>query len=154
MANNDSKPSSLHMLQGIFFLIAFVVTILIISTDKNLQTDFGLVKPYFYHWYGLLTTGILSLIGGIVLIVKHDKMLEKVGVAGSAIIAIFLVADIATYSTTHWFPSAGAMANYLFGVTFDKAYASPGTYIPGLYDFLFAVYIITLIIGVFAVRKK
>ena len=104
MANNDSKPSSLHMLQGIFFLIAFVVTILIISTDKNLQTDFGLVKPYFYHWYGLLTTGILSLIGGIVLIVKHDKMLEKVGVAGSAIIAIFLVADIATYSTTHWFP--------------------------------------------------
>ena len=46
------------------------------------------------------------------------------------------------------------MANYLFGVTFDKAYASPGTYIPGLYDFLFAVYIVTLIIGIFAVRKK
>ncbi|MEM0128509.1 MAG: hypothetical protein QXO03_05460 [Thermoplasmatales archaeon] len=35
----------------ILYILAFAVALVILFTDKNPQTDFGLVKPYFYHWY-------------------------------------------------------------------------------------------------------
>ena len=63
--------------------------------------------------------------------------------------AVFLIADIATYSMVG-FTSASSFATYLFG--FSKFKGSL-PYIPGLYDVLFAFYIITSGVA-FALHRK
>lgn len=142
MPSQDGKSSGFRIM-GILFLIAFLVTLVILFTDKNLQTDFGSVKHYFYHWYGLLAAGLLSLIGSLLLIALPRRSLAKVGLGGSIVIAIFLVADITTYSMVG-FSSAADFATYLFGIT---KYPGVLSYVPGLYDVLLALYVITIIVG-------
>ncbi|GGM72536.1 hypothetical protein GCM10007108_08340 [Thermogymnomonas acidicola] len=135
---------------SIVYLVAFIVTLVILFTDHNLQTDFGTVKPYFIHWYGLLITGIVSLIGFGILLAMGSKVWRAVSVAWSLFMVLFMIADIATYSMVG-FSSPLQFARYLFGVT-----KYPGTlsYIPGLYDLLFAIYVVSLGLAVVAYRSK
>lgn len=136
MANNGSSAKRLI---GIIFLIDFVVTLTILFTDKNLQTDFGITKPYFIHWYGLLITGIIALIGGVIVLARPNRRVLTTGAVGSLLLAIFMVADIAAYSEVG-ISSPAQFAKYLFGVT---KYPGSLSYIPGLYDLLFVLYIVT-----------
>ena len=138
----STKKRTWFRFVGVIFLFVFIVTITILFTDKNLQTDFGTTKPYFIHWYGLLITGLISLIGGIIILTKPDRSMFKIGAVGSILLALFLVADIATYSEVG-FSSPIKFATYLFGVS---KYPGSLNYIPGLYDVLFALYIITFAI--------
>ncbi len=124
---------------GILLLADFAITMVILFTDKNLQTDFGIVKPYFIHWYGLLITGIVDIIGAGIIFARPTGRNSTIAAVGTALLAVFLVADIATYSLVG-FTSASSFATYLFG--FSKFKGSL-PYIPGLYDILFAFYIIT-----------
>lgn len=137
--------------QGILFIIAFVATLVILFTDKNLQTDFDTKARYFIHWYGLLATGVLSLIGGIILAAGPKRSLSVVGVFGSLIMIVFLAADTLTYSMLGVGFNFTQFATYLFGIT---KYPGSLSYIPGLYDGLFAVYVVTLLVGIIAVRRN
>jgi hypothetical protein len=82
----------------------------------------------------------------MILMTSPRRSLAKVGIVGSIIMIAFLIADVATYSTLGVGFTFSQFANYLFGVT------NYGNYIPGLYDGLLVMYVITLIGGVLAVR--
>ncbi len=133
---------------GILLALDFILTTVILFTDKNLQTDFGIVKPYFIHWYGLLVTAIVDLIGAVIIIAKPERVFQKAGTVGALLLAVFMVADLATYKMVG-FTSVGQFATYLFGFSH---YPRALSYIPGLYDVLFAFYIITGIAGAVILR--
>lgn len=134
---------------GLIFILAFLVALTILFTDKNLQTDFGIQHPYFIHWYGMLTIAIVSLIAGAVLLVQGRRSLGLAGTIGSSLLALFLIADLATYSQVG-FKSVSQFATYLFGV---MKYPGSLSYIPGLYDLLFALFVIGAIVGVISLRS-
>jgi hypothetical protein len=136
MANKGGKDIRLI---GVVFLVDFLLTMAILFSDRNLQTDFGITKPYFIHWYGLLITGLIALIGGIIILKRPDHKIFTTGAVGSILLALFLVSDIALYHEVG-FSTPFQFAKYLFGVT---KYPGSLTYIPGLYDALFALYIVT-----------
>lgn len=135
---------------GFLLVIDFVITMVILFTDKNLQTDFGIVKPYFVHWYGLLVTAIIDIIGAGIIIAKPAGGYVKVGTIGSSLLAVFLVADLATYKMVG-LSSVSQFATYLFGFSH---YPGALSYIPGLYDVLFIFYIITAVVGALALRSS
>jgi hypothetical protein len=70
---------------------------------------------------------------------RPNRKVLTTGAVGSLLLALFLVADIALYSEVG-FSSPSQFAKYLFGVT---KYPGSLSYIPGLYDLLFALYIVT-----------
>ncbi|WP_393970864.1 hypothetical protein OXIME_001106 [Oxyplasma meridianum] len=133
---------------GFLLIVDFIITIVILLTDKNLQTDFGIVKPYFIHWYGMLVTGIIDIMGAGIIIAKPTKVYLKAGTVGSALLAVFLIADLATYKMVG-LSSVSQFATYLFGFSH---YPGALSYIPGLYDILFIFYIITAITGVIILK--
>ena len=106
-----------------------MVAVIILLTDKNLQTDFGIHARYFIHWYGMLVIAIIALIAGAILLTSKKRSLGLAGTIGSAFIALFLVGDLATYSQVG-FTSVSQFATYLFGVT---KYPGSLSYIPGIY---------------------
>ena len=124
---------------AVLLLIDLAITAVILYTDKNVQTDFGTVKPYFIHWYGLGVTALVDLIGAIVLLARPSRGTVTAAAVGSLLLALFLIGDIATYSQVG-FSSPLDFARYLFGIV---KYPGTGSYIPGLYDALFAFYVIT-----------
>lgn len=135
---------------GLLLVVDFIITFAILFTDKNLQTDFGFVKPYFIHWYGMLVTGIIDIIGAVIIIAKPTRVYQKAGTIGSALLALFLIADLATYKMVG-FASVSQFATYLFGFS---RYPGVKAYIPGLYDILFVFYIITAITGMWVLRNS
>ncbi|MHB1709203.1 MAG: hypothetical protein ACYCT2_07000 [Thermoplasmataceae archaeon] len=148
--NNATGSGRLPAYFSLLFLVQFVITLVILFTDQNLQTDFGTVPKYFIHWYGLLATGLVDIIAFIVLFVARKRSLVGVGVGWGVFMAIFQIADIATYSTLNVGLSAGSFAQYLFGVT---KFSGALPYIPGMYDLLFVLYIVVIGVGLYVYRK-
>ncbi len=144
-ANNNSY----RIIVGVLFALDFIVTLLVLFTDNNLQTDFGATNRYFLHWYGLLITAVIDIIGAAMVFVRPSKGVYTAGLVGSSLLALFLVLDLLTYSMVG-FSSMGRFATYLFGVA---RYPGSLSYIPGLYDGLFILYIITAILSASAVRS-
>ncbi len=145
MAGNNSH----RVIVGALFLIDFIITLLILFTDNNLQTDFGNASRYFLHWYGLLATAIIDLIGAFIVFSRPVRAVFLAGLFGSALLALFLVMDVLTYSMVG-FTTAGGFATYLFGIS---KYPGSLSYIPGLYDALLASYIITAMLAALAVKN-
>ncbi len=133
-----------------FYIIAFLVTLFIISTDQNLKTDFGSVKPYFIHWYILAATGVVDIIVAIVILARNNKTTQTLSWMWALLMILIMVGDILTYKSVG-FTTPSQFAQYLFGIT---KYPQTLNYIPGLYDVLFLVYIILLSVGIAASRKK
>jgi len=127
---------------GLAFLLAFALSVVMLITDKNLQTDFGTVSNgYFVHWYVILGTAVADLVGAALLLAVRSRLSVLIGVIGSALLTLLLVGAIFTYSQVG-FASTTDMANYLFGITYY------GGDIRYLYDALLAVYIGTFVTGV------
>jgi hypothetical protein len=123
------------------FLVAAGLSVLMLVTDKNLQTDFGTVTSgYFSHWYGVLAMTIADLAGAGILLAFRSRLAVKVGVLGSAAFALALVGVVFTYQQVG-FQSAQQFAQYLFGDTYF------GGDIRYLYDALLATYIGTSVSG-------
>jgi hypothetical protein len=123
------------------FLLAFVLSIVMLMTDTNLRTDFGaLSSGYYFHWYVILVTAIADLVGAALLLVLRSRLAVKIGVAGSGLLAAVYIGAIFTYGQVG-FASASDFANYLFGVTY-----SPGN-IRYLYDVVLAVYVVAFLMG-------
>lgn len=141
--------NSYRFIVGFLFILDFLATILILFTDNNLQTDFGTTGKYFLHWYGLLITAVIDIIGAAIVLTKPARGVFTVGLVGSILLALFLILDVLTYSMVG-FTSIGNFASYLFGVT---KYPGSLNYIPGLYDALLILYILTAILSASAVRS-
>ena len=146
---------------GLLLLVDFVLSAVMLATDKNLQTDFGIVSAYYLHWYGVLAMGVLDLLVGLTLIgYSSAPMLKKMapatrrGVAIGAllwtVIAILAMVGIVTTYSQVGFKSMNDFAQYLFGVT---PYHNALSYIPWLYDLLLAMYLVTAVVGGLAVGR-
>jgi hypothetical protein len=122
------------------FVLAFVLSIVMLITDTNLQTDFGSASKYYVHWYVILGTAIADLVGVALLLILRSRVAVKLCTLGSALLVLVFVGAIFTYSQVG-FASAGDFANYLFGVT-----DSTGD-IRYLYDVLLAVYVAAFLWG-------
>ena len=146
---------------GSLLILDFVVTAVMLVTDKNLQTDFGGSAPYYVHWYGALGMGILDLVAGGVVLALSVRMAPAprsqgvrrglmIGALVWTILAILaMVAVVETFQQVG-FQNANQFAQYLFGVT---AYPGVLSYIPWLYDLLLVLYVVTAIGGVVAIRR-
>jgi hypothetical protein len=127
---------------GIPFALAFALSVVMLATDKNLQTDFGtLSSGYYFHWYVVLIAAIADILGAFLLFWTRSRKAVLVGTIGSGLLAAIFVGDIFTYSQVG-FASASDFANYLFGITFY------GGDIRYLYDVVLAVYVLTFLWGV------
>lgn len=146
----ERENSTAGAFPAVMYVICFIVTVVILFTDKNLQTDFGSVKPYFVHWYGMLVIALIEIVASILLFTMGSRKLYLASLIGSLLLALFLVADIFTYSMVG-FSSPQQFATYLFGVT---NYEGNVMYIPGLYDVLFALLVVTSIASFFSYRKS
>jgi hypothetical protein len=132
---------------GVAFLLAFVLSVVMLATDNNLRTDFGTVSSgYYLHWYVVAATAAADLIGAALLFLRPSRMGVKVGVVASGLLVAVFLGDVLTYSQVG-FSSASAFANYLFGVTYS------GGDIRYLYDVLLAVYIATFIWGILSLVR-
>lgn len=144
-----ANKNSHRVTVGTLFVIDLIITLVILFTDRNLQTDFGRVSKYFIHWYGLLVIAAIDVIGAGIVFSKASRGVFAIASVGSILIALFLVLDIFTYSMVG-LTSISSFATYLFGVT---KYPGSLNYIPGLYDALFIFYIITAIVAAYAMRS-
>ncbi len=141
----EDRSSSKRLFPALYslaFLLAAGLSFVMLATDSNLRTDFGTVSNgYFVHWYLVLATAIVDLVGAAVLLLVRSRTVVKLGVVGSALLTLALVGVIGTYAQVG-FASATAFAQYLFGVTY---YGGELRY---LYDVLLATYLGTFVIGV------
>ncbi len=123
------------------FVLAAGLSILMLITDRNLQTGFGAVSSgYYSHWYAVLALAVTALVGAALLLAFRSRPAVKLGVVGSGLSALLLLAVVFTYQQVG-FASAGDFANYLFGVTYS------GGDIRYLYDALLTTYLETFAAG-------
>jgi len=124
------------------FLVAAGLSILMLATDKNLQTNFDtMASGYYIHWYAVLVMAVADLVGAALLLVLRSRTAVKLGVIGSTLLTLALLGAILAYQQVG-FASAMDFANYLFGVTYY------GGDIRYLYDVLLATDIATVVGGV------
>lgn len=123
------------------FFLAAGLSILMLITDKNLQTDFGTVPAYYVHWYAILAMAVADLAGAVLLLLLRSRTAVKLGVVGSGLLIVALLGAILTWQQVG-FGSASDFAQYLFGITY---YGGDVRY---LYDVLLATYIGTFLAGV------
>ncbi len=140
-------------------LLDVILMLVMLGTDKNLQTDFGATAQYYLHWYGVLLLGVVTLVLAALILATGGRSGSKgnttslgrtslvAGAAWSFVAIIAMVGILATYKQVG-FASASLFAQYLFGVS-----AYPGTlsYIPWLYDLLLGMFLVSAIVGVAAV---
>ena len=147
---NAKSEGRFPMVYSIPFFVAAGLSVLMLFTDKNLQTDFGTVSSgYFDQWYLILATALADVIGGALLLVLRSRRAVLMGVVGSGLLAGLLLGGIFTYQQVG-FASASQMANYLFGITYY------GGDIRYLYDVLLATYLATFLggaVGLLATRS-
>lgn len=135
------KPRVFPIVYGLAFLVAGALSVVMLMTDKNLQTDFGtLHSGYFAHWYAVLGMALADFAGAGLLFALRSRLVIKLGVLGAAASAIALLAVVYTYQQVG-FASSTQFADYLFGVTYY------GGDIRYLYDVLVATYLATAIGG-------
>jgi hypothetical protein len=146
---------------GALLLLDFLIAVVMLATDKNLQTNFGAQSPYYVHWYGVLVMGIIDLLVGLVLLVSSSvaslkgmsPSMRRRGVIAALLWTVLaLVASlgiVSAYSQVG-FKSMSQFAQYLFGVTH---YPNALSYIPGLYDALVFLYVVTAVVGVSATAR-
>jgi hypothetical protein len=139
---------------GGFLLIDFLLSVTMLVTDKNLQSDFGAMStpPYYLHWDGVLGMALLDVILGVVLVAlafrtvspSRRKLVVIGGIAWSVLAVLAMVGIVSAYSQVG-FQNMSQFSQYLFGVT---PYPGALSYIPWLYDLLLAAYVLTALIGV------
>ncbi|MGC2035389.1 MAG: hypothetical protein WA761_08105 [Thermoplasmata archaeon] len=139
---NVQRPAQNPAFYGLPFVLAFALSVTMLITDKNLQTDFGTMSSgYYFHWYVVLGTAVADALGAGLLFLVRSRLAVKAGVAGSGLLVALFAGDVLTYCQVG-FTSASAFADYLFGVAYS------GGNIRYLYDVVLAVYVVTFLWGV------
>ncbi len=133
-------------LYSVLFFLGFALGVVMLLTDKNLQTNFGTVNQgYYFHWYVVLVATLAEAAGALLLLVHPTRRALLGGIVGSGLLALIFVGDIATYSIVG-FSSASSFADYLFGIDYY------GGNIRYLYDLLLGVYLASFVVGLVAYR--
>ncbi len=148
----------LALLLGLDFLLAVVM----LATDKNLQTDFGaqpagsMIAGYYLHWWGVLAIAVIDLVAVVIVGFAASRGTPSSGVVRrrvsivaalwAALVAVAMVGIVATYSQVG-FSSATDFAKYLF---VPSPYPYSLSYIPWLYDGMLVVDLLTLAVAVWA----
>jgi hypothetical protein len=165
-AGNSVPPESRKPMApavfGSLLLLNFVLVIVMLVTDKNLQTDFGAqTSGNYLHWYAGLGMGVLDLLLGLGLLASTFQIRGRLGSASTQrymvmgalvwtiLVIIASVAVVETYSQVR-FTSEGQFSQYLFGTS---AYPGALSYIPWLYDLLLATYVISALAGIAAIAS-
>ncbi len=139
-----------------FLLLDFVLVVVMLFTDMNLQTDFGTVPKYFVHWYALLAQGILTLLVALAVLWAglrtggSARLGRAIGLGAAGFAFLVFLADVAivfTYSLLGFPFTLTQFADYLYGITYS------GGDIRYLYDVVLAAYLVTAIVGVWASRR-
>ncbi len=134
-------PVSFPLIYGLLFLLAGVLSVVMLVTDKNLQTDFGTVSSgYYLHWYGVLAMAVADFAGAALLLLFRSRAMIKLGTVGSGLLAVANLGVILTYAQVG-FSTATSFAQYLFGITY---YGGDVRY---LYDLVLGVYLATFVTG-------
>lgn len=160
-----SRPRGKGLLVLVFtglLFVNFFLFLLMLITDKNLQTDFGSVPPYYLHWYGVLVLSVITVILYVLMIPSLRRFTSAEGPTGTGrltlwaavvwswLVIVAMVAVLASYKQVG-FGSANQFARYLFGVT---AYPGALSYLPWLYDLVLALFLLTAAVGTIAVRQN
>jgi hypothetical protein len=164
---NETGPSDVPSLSqgrvalfGFLLIVDFILAAVMLTTDKNLQTNFGAQAPYYLHWYGVLALGVVDLLFALAVLAASSfpalkrkassvgRRLVMVALAWSVLVLIATLGIVATYGQVG-FASASEFAKYLFGVT---AYPGALSYIPWLYDLTVVAYVLTAVAGAVASR--
>jgi hypothetical protein len=142
---------------ALILLLDFVVIVVMLATDKNLQTDFGsITNPsftnYYAHWYALLAEGILTLLVALALCfyafrgtARPTRAVVLGAFAYSVLAFLGNVGIVAAYQMVGY-SNLTQFADYLYGIT-----ASSGD-IRYLYDVLIVLGLITIGVGGAALR--
>ncbi|MCI4320871.1 MAG: hypothetical protein L3K18_06435 [Thermoplasmata archaeon] len=150
-----ATPDTLAALAGLLLLVDFVVAVVMLATDKNLQTNFGASSPYYVHWYGVLGIAVVTLIGGLAVLSSaspsmaarmprvRPSMMLFAALGWSVLVVLAMVGIVESYSQVG-FPSANEFGKYLFGTS---AYPGALSYIPWLYDAMLALFVLTAIVA-------
>lgn len=149
---SDEKSVKIFKVSATALLIAStLISLVILFTDKNLQTDFGSVTRYYYHWYGMLILALITLIAAIITIGSGENKARISAFLGSFLPILGIIYDLFFQYKQAGFSSYQQFGTYLFGVS-----KYPGTlsYIPGLFDFYTAVLLISLIISLVWLLSK
>jgi hypothetical protein len=141
---------------GGVILIDFLLVLVMLTTDKNLQAVSA-------HWYGLLAEGILDLLVALAVLgnatmpsmwAQRPQRIKIIATAALVWVILAILADLAIVFT--WMQAGFTSMNQFAMYLFDTASPAASGYIPWLYDALLAVYVLTVIVGVAAwthVRK-
>ncbi len=149
MAEEGKRLGTGTIVMASMLTLSFLVTLAILFTDKNLQNDFGIYtgSGYFIHWYGLLITGIVDVIGAGLIFVKPSRLFLRLGTVWTGFMTAFTIGDVFLYSEVGFTGSNGLsqFASYLFGLS---KFPGSESYIPGLYDVLVAIYALTFVLSI------
>ncbi|MCI4334483.1 MAG: hypothetical protein L3K04_02475 [Thermoplasmata archaeon] len=159
---NRPGPDKIRLALAALLLLDFVVAVVMLVTDKNLQTNFGAQKAYYSHWYGVLAMALVDVVGATVVLVFSfpssadgtpgllRRHVGLVALAWSLLAVLAMVGIVESYSQVG-FPSMTEFEKYLFGTS---AYPGALSYIPWLYDFLLACYLLTAVVAVIVVWRS
>jgi hypothetical protein len=154
----DPTSRGLAALVGLLLLVDFLVAVVMLATDKNLQTNFGASSPYYIHWYGVLGIAVVTLIGGLVVLsLASPRMMAMLprsrppmflfaAFGWSVLVVLAMVGIVESYSQVG-LPSASEFGKYLFGTS---AYPGALSYIPWLYDLMLGMFALTAIVAALA----
>ncbi|MGA8275428.1 MAG: hypothetical protein WB789_09510 [Thermoplasmata archaeon] len=172
MSSGMSSPSGEWTLSrgrvtafAVLLFVDFVLVLVMLATDKNLQLDFGSTSSryygYYVHWWGLLAEGIVDLIvalGLVVFVILPAMKGRPIGsrrpqvllaLAWNLLAIIAMLAIVETWQQVG-FTSMSQFVTYLFGTS---AYPGALSYIPWLYDALLATYLVSAVAGILAVIR-
>jgi hypothetical protein len=152
----DPTPRGLAILTGLLLFVDFLVAVVMLATDKNLQTDFGAIPGgYYSHWYGVLALAVVTLLASLAVFSLASPMMTMkmprtrpsmvlfAALGWSVLVVVAMVGIVETYSQVG-FASANDFAKYLFGTT---AAAGSLPYIPWLYDLMLGLFALTAIVA-------
>jgi hypothetical protein len=147
---------------GALFLVDLILSVVMLATDQNLQTDFGGKPAYYAHWWGVLAMAVLDLVVGLVVVAaafpvlgaKLSPRTRRAGLVAAvlwAVVAIAVMVGIVTTYSQVGFSSMSQFEQYLFNPT---PYGGVKPYLPWLYDTLLAAYVVTFLVGIVALFGK
>ncbi len=158
-SSRPSGPDVIAIVLGLVLLVDLVVSVVMLQTDKNLQTDFGGHPAYYAHWYGVLAMAVIDLVTALAVLAwampgaraRMPGILQRNGltlVLVWPVLAILAMVGVVESYSMVGFSSANQFSTYLFGTT---AYPGALSYIPWLYDVLLAMYVVTAVVAAAAV---
>ena len=159
MNASPSMKSRLAIVFGGLLILDFILVIVMLATDKNLQTDFGGSAPYYIHWYAGLCIGVVTLLVALFILALLAEQLPM----ESPPAWVDLESSAGRYGPGSWLsacseswpPTAKWDSSRLANLPTISLASLPtpdhSRTFPWLYDAVIGMFIVSAIVGVVAV---